>query len=105
MKNSTNILNQIKRTARSLLPNSKIILFGSRARQDSDFDSDYDILIITDKTIAPKEKFPLRTKIRKTLLKYNILSDILIQSNEEIQIKKDLPGHIIRTILNEGILL
>ncbi len=105
MKDSSYIINQIKQTAKSFLPNSKIILFGSRARKEENDESDYDILIITETTIDPKEKFPVRTKIRKALLKYNILSDILIQSDEEIKRKKNLPGHIIRTIINEGICL
>ena len=66
-------------------------------------DSDYDILVVIDKTLSSEEKMPFRTKIRKTLLSYGILSDILIQSEQEISQKKQLTGHIVKTILQEGV--
>jgi uncharacterized protein len=97
------ILNTIKSVARETFPDCKVILFGSRAREDYDQNSDYDILLIIDKTMTPSEKIPFRGQIRKELLKYRIFSDILIQSEDEIDIKKHLPGHIIKTIMREGI--
>lgn len=97
------ILNTIKSIAWQLFPNYKVILFGSRARQDNMQSSDYDILLIINKTLTPSEKIPFRTQIRKELLKYRILSDILIQSEKEVQIKSQLTGHIVKTIMREGI--
>ena len=95
----------IKATALKHIACSEIMLFGSRARKDSTSESDYDILIITDQLLSPKEKLPIKTSIRKELLKSGIRSDILIQSKMEMEAKKKLPGHIIRTILNEAIFL
>jgi len=105
MKNEFDIKVTIKKTANNVLPNSKVLLFGSRARGDNNLESDYDILIITKNELSPKDKFPLKTKIRKVLLKYGIFSDILIQSDNEISIKKNLPGHIVKTILKEGLVI
>ncbi len=99
------ILETIKVTAHEYLPDAEVMLFGSRARKEERPDSDYDILLIITTTLTPKEKFPLRTKIRKALLELGIRSDILIQSNSEVQQKKNLPGHIVRRILREAILL
>jgi len=99
------ILETIKVTAHEYLPDAEVMLFGSRARKEERSDSDYDILLIITTTLTPKEKFPLRTKIRKALLELGIRSDILIQSNSEVQQKKNLPGHIVRRILREAILL
>lgn len=95
----------IKATALKHIDYSEIMLFGSRARKDSTSESDYDILIITDQLLSPKEKLPIKTSIRKELLKSGIRSDILIQGKMEVEAKKKLPGHIIRTILNEAIFL
>ena len=95
----------IKQVAKQFFPECEAILFGSRARNDSKTDSDYDVLIIIDKLLTPEEKLPFRTQIRKELLKYNIISDILIQSKEEIEEKKQLTGHILKTILKEGVSL
>lgn len=101
----SNINNIIKTAAWQLFPNCKVILFGSRARNENTPDSDYDILLVIDKTLLPAEKVPFRTHIRKELLKYRIFTDILIQSEEEIKEKSQLTGHIIRTAVKEGVYL
>jgi uncharacterized protein len=95
----------IKASARKHIAYAEIMLFGSRARKDSTSESDYDILIIVDQYLSPAEKLPLKTSIRKDLLKSGIRSDILIQSKMEVEAKKKLPGHIIRTIYKEAVFL
>ena len=105
MDKKSEITELIKTSVKTHLANSEVRLFGSRARSDSDSDSDYDILIITDQLPSPKEKIPIKTSIRKELLKSDIRTDILIQSKNDIEIKRNLPGHIIGRILNEAILL
>jgi len=99
------ILRIIKDTAGEFIPDSEVMLFGSKARGDSNSDSDYDILIITSQDLSTKAKFPLRTSIRVALLKKGIRSDILIQGKNEIERKKKLPGHFIKNIFNEAIML
>ena len=105
MKTNDQITEAIKKTAHEYLPDAEVFLFGSRARNEASGDSDYDILLVTQTQLSPKEKLPLRTKIRKSLLLIGIRSDILIQSSLEIDRKKNLPGHIVRNILREAILL
>lgn len=95
----------IKSVAKQFFPDCQVMLFGSRARNDFHKDSDYDVLIVINKILTPEEKIPYRTQIRKELIKYNILSDILIQSDKEIEEKKKLTGHIVKAILKEGFLL
>jgi predicted nucleotidyltransferase len=95
----------IKNTARNYLPDAEVLLFGSRARDDEKADSDYDILLITKTGLTPKEKLPLKTRIRKALLLLGVRSDILIQSETEVDQKKKLPGHIVRRIMREAITL
>jgi uncharacterized protein len=80
-------------------------LFGSRARNEYRNDSDYDILLIINDNLSPKEKIPIITKIRKSLLQSEVRSDILVQSKNEVEKNKNLPGHIIRSILKEAIIL
>jgi predicted nucleotidyltransferase len=99
------IIETIKSTAHEYLPDAEVMLFGSRARKDEGSDSDYDILLVTKTSLTPKEKLPVRTQIRKALLSLGIRSDILIQSKSEVDQKKNLPGHIVRRILREAILL
>jgi uncharacterized protein len=105
MKTNREILALIKATASKYLPDAEVLLFGSRARKDAASDSDYDVLVLTSQDLSPKEKLPIKTKIRKDLLKDEIRSDILIQSKKEVKKKRKLPGHIIKNILNDAILI
>ena len=105
MTTNNKIIAEIKKTARSYISDADIMLFGSRARNEDSKESDFDILIITDQDISPENKTPLRTSIRKDLLISGIRTDILIQSRNEIEKKKRLPGHFIKNIMQEAILL
>lgn len=105
METNREILELIKATACKHLPDAEVLLFGSRARSEDISDSDFDVLVVTSMDLSPKQKLPLKTNIRKDLLKEGIRSDILIQSKKEIKKKRKLPGHIIKNILNEAILL
>lgn len=99
------IIDKIKVIVHQYLPNAQVLLFGSRARNDFRKDSDYDILIVINENLSPQEKIPILTKIRKSLLQFEIRSDVLIQSKNELEKNKNLPGHIIRNILKEAIVL
>lgn len=105
MEDKLQISEIIKRIVKNIIPECKILLFGSRTRDDFKFNSDYDILIIVQNQIPIKEKFSLRTQVRKALLEVNIFSDVLIQSSNEIEKKILLPGHIVKTIMREGVFL
>jgi predicted nucleotidyltransferase len=105
METNREILELIKATVCKYLPDAEVLLFGSRARREATSDSDFDVLVVTSLDLTPKQKLPLKTKIRKDLLTKGIRSDILIQSKIEVKKKRKLPGHIIKNILNEAILL
>ncbi len=83
----------------------KIILFGSRTRKDFTRFSDYDILIITDRTFEIKEKMSLSKKIREYLAKSGIDVDVIIKSDVEVQFLRDKPGSIVKNALKEGVAL
>jgi len=105
METNREILELIKATACKYLPDAEVMLFGSRARKEAASDSDFDVLLVTALDLSPKQKLPFKTNIRKDLLKEGIRSDILIQSKKEVKKKRKLPGHIIKNILNDAILL
>lgn len=46
---STPILSSIKELKKNILPDARLILFGSQARQDATSESDWDMLILLDK--------------------------------------------------------
>lgn len=95
----------IKEAVDELLPGSSIVLFGSRARHDNSADSDYDLIIITDKTYENKEQRLLKSLIRKKLARHKIPADVIIQSKAEVEINSKISGHIVRQALMEGVAL
>jgi len=103
--NRTQILAEIKIIAHSYMADADIMLFGSRAKGSHTDDSDFDILIVSSITLLTDQKIPICTSIRKELLKKGIRSDILIQSKSEIERKRKLPGHFIRNIMKDSIML
>jgi uncharacterized protein len=95
-------LEKIKEVVQGLIPDSRVILFGSRARNTHDARSDYDLMVVTKNDLTPKEKKYLRSQIRIALAEFLIPADVLLNSEKEMLKKNQLPGHIVRTILNEG---
>ena len=100
------IYDTIRQTVQTCLPGSRILLFGSRARGTGDRHSDYDLLIITPETFTPQEKILWSNRLDRAIVKaINAPIDLLLNSDEEISQKRELPGHIIQTAIKEGILL
>lgn len=94
----------IKSMVNSFLPNAKVLLFGSRARGESTIDSDYDLLVITRETYAPRVKMNWESKIRKALVnELNLPFDVIIQSEKEVSQKKNLSGHIVYYAMKEAV--
>jgi len=94
----------IKLMVNSFLPNAQVLLFGSRARGEFSEDSDYDLLIITQKTFDPRTKMNWESKIRKALINtLNMPFDVIVQSKKEVSVKKNLSGHIVYYAMKEAV--
>lgn len=103
---SASIYNTIKKTVQSFLPGSRILLFGSRARGEQDRHSDYDLLVVTPTTLTPQEKIHWSSRLDRALVQaIKAPVDLLLNSEEEIRQKQELPGHVIRSAVKEGIVL
>lgn len=98
------IIDTLKSTVHSIIPEARIILFGSMAKGTADKHSDYDLLVISPTTIPANEKMRWRGKIDDAL--YETLHtpiDILLNSEEEVERKKDLLGNVVKWAVNEGV--
>jgi predicted nucleotidyltransferase len=101
----TDNLKIIKDVTSQLIPGCRVLLFGSRSRQDYTPDSDYDFLIITKDYYDMPQKRYFQSVLRKKLAQYKIPADIIMQSEAEIETKKEITGHIVKQIMIEGISL
>jgi uncharacterized protein len=81
----------------------RIYLFGSKAREDSNSDSDYDLMIVVSDD-APPEK-------RKSRLAYQVLrgtraaADVLVWTKTAFDRRLHIPSSLPSTIEREGKLL
>jgi len=102
--NAQQTFQAIKSIVGSLLPESRVLLFGSRAKGHADRESDYDLLIVTHRALAPREKMDWEGKIRKALVSaFKAPFDIIVESEKELNEKRNLTGHIIRYALEEAV--
>jgi predicted nucleotidyltransferase len=102
--NAQQTFHAIKSTVYSFLPNSKVLLFGSRARGQGDRQSDYDLLIVTRDTFAPRVKMDWESKIRKALVcSLKAPFDVIVESENEVKEKRELTGHIVQYAMKEAV--
>ena len=98
------IKDTIKTTVRSMLPDARVLLFGSMVREDHVKNSDYDLLIVTRNTIPVKEKIGWMNKLYEALVRaLDAPVDVLLDSEEEVLAKKKLAGHVVHMAIKEGL--
>jgi predicted nucleotidyltransferase len=102
--NAQQRLQAIKSTVSSFLPDARVLLFGSQAMGKADLESDYDLLIVTNHTFAPRVKMDWENRIRKALVySLNAPFDVIVESEDEVNTKKNLTGHIVKYAIEEAV--
>ena len=79
----------------------RVILFGSLARGEMNYDSDIDLLVVFPE-VKKEDKRALMVHIRSALLDTPVPMDILVTDPDEISRRGDLVGTILRPALREG---
>lgn len=77
----------------------KIILFGSRARNEFEENSDYDILVVKSGITNKRE---ICKKIYRNMFGTNASVDIILEVPDVLEVYKNSAGHIYKHILNDG---
>jgi predicted nucleotidyltransferase len=83
----------------------KIILFGSRAREDWRDDSDWDFFVLIDREIDFPHKRKICTRIRRKLIKLDISADIILQSEATANLREGNVGYLTYYVTREGKIL
>ncbi|MCG2726047.1 MAG: nucleotidyltransferase domain-containing protein [Elusimicrobia bacterium] len=71
-----------------------IILFGSRAKNQALKESDWDFLVIVDKTLNFQEMKALIANIKWCLAELKIPNDIIIRSKKKFEYYKNMIGNV-----------
>ena len=83
----------------------KIILFGSRARGDYREDSDWDVLIVTERKLDKKTEDDFWLETKSELVFSGIIPEIIIASRDEVERYRNLWGFVYHHALTEGVTL
>jgi len=96
-------LDEVVRQLVNALQPEQIYLFGSRARGDSQVDSDYDFMVIVRESDLPPHR---RAQLaHHALHRIRAAADILVSTRQEFDRFLSVPGSLAATILREGRLL
>jgi len=81
----------------------EVILFGSRARGNSRWDSDWDVLVVLSKGIGREIALEAYKRIHRALLMKGIKVDLLFISKGELEKVKNDTGFVYYYALREGV--
>ena len=77
------ITESVKNSVKSIDPDARIFLFGSRARGDSNTFSDWDFLILTSISVDEKLKRIIRSKLIETeLVAEEVISSVIYSQDQ-----------------------
>ncbi len=106
MDDRENIVKRLKEILNELnVDYSKVIVFGSRAREDYGKESDWDFLVVLRKPVGTKTKHSLWLKIYKRFHERFPLTsvDIILKDIESFEEEKKVVNTISNEVYQEGI--
>ena len=96
---------KIKEVIKNIFPDCRMILFGSRSRENFESQSDYDILVIVKNNLNIKDKFQYENIIRKYLAELEIDVDIIVKSEDDIPVHLKRIDSVVKEALKTGVTL
>lgn len=82
----------------------KVVLFGSLARGEPNYDSDVDLLVVFDNVELENKRY-LTVDIRRALVEIPVPVDIVVTDVDEIDRRGHIVGTVLRPALREGTVL
>ena len=79
----------------------KVILFGSLARGEANYDSDVDLLVVFDR-VELENKRKLAVDIHRALAGIPVPVDVIVTDVDEIERQGHIVGTVLRPALREG---
>lgn len=82
----------------------KVVLFGSLARGEPNYDSDIDLLVVIDH-VEWEEKRKVAVEIDRSLLGIPVPVDVIVTDVDEVARRGHIVGTILRPALREGVVV
>lgn len=82
----------------------KVVLFGSLARGEPNYDSDIDLLVVFD-NVELENKRKLTVDIRRALTEIPVPVDVVVTDVDEIDRQGHIVGTVLRPALREGTIM
>ena len=103
--NSETLLEKVKQAIRQMEPDAEIILYGSRAREDSRAESDWDFLILVDGSVNDERTDRIRHRLYEIEWESDEVLCCIVRSREEWNspLWESMPFH--QNVELEGIVL
>lgn len=79
----------------------KVVLYGSLARDEANYDSDIDLLVVFD-DVEREDKRELTVGIRRSLAGIPVPVDVVVSDLEEIGRRGHVVGTVLRPALRDG---
>ncbi len=84
----------------------QVVLFGSRARNDSHSTSDIDLLVVEDEPFGPtRSRRNEMAKLWRALSGFDVAKDILVYAFEEVERWRHSRSHVVAHALRHGRIL
>lgn len=81
----------------------RVILFGSRAREDSREHSDVDLIVVEAEPFGPaRSRHKEMVRLRQALRPFRVPVDILVYSQEDVDYWRDSLNYVLARALREG---
>ena len=99
---NTQIFENIRTLKQQLLPNERVILFGSQARGDARPDSDWDLLLLVNsETTNLDDEIKYSYPFAKLGWAYNVDVNVLLYSKNDWEKRSFMPFY--KSVLTDGI--
>jgi predicted nucleotidyltransferase len=98
------VLEKIKAKVKAIEPNAELILFGSRSRGEANENSDFDLLINTDREVSMGYELQLQTAIYDIELEMDVLIEAFLFSKKQWD-NGSTPSPLIESVRREGVVI
>ena len=99
------LLRRLKRAVQQQLPGAQVVLFGSRARGEALWDSDYDLVVLTPEDPTPALKQKTRDCLYDVALDSDVVVSTLVYSRRQWEESPWCAAPLHQRVEEEGVLL